>query len=168
MIRRWMALAIAWLAMSGTAAAAELAPGNGRTLHLGSFDGTVYYTVEQDGYHVVATLASGAEAQPIRFIARLGPGQSLMISVPQAVGEPSLDFEIVRIGEALFVGDSLKRPLWRTNDANAAPTNIRSDARPKRTVIDFTRSPVGRAYVVLASERSGGDSRGLVCCGHRF
>ena len=76
MIRRWTALAIAWLAMSGAAAAAELAPGNGRTLHLGGFDGTVYYTVEQDGYHVVATLASGAEATPIRFIATLGPASS--------------------------------------------------------------------------------------------
>ena len=85
-----------------------MAPSNGRTLHLGGFDGIVYYTVEQDGYHVVATMASGAEATPIRFIATLGPGQSLMISVPQAVGEPSLDFEIVRIGEALFVGDSLQ------------------------------------------------------------
>ena len=105
MIRRWMTLAIAWLAMSGAAAAAELAPGNGRTLHLGGFDGTVYYTVEQDGYHVVATLASSAEATPIRFIATLGPGQSLMISVPQAVGEPSIDFEIARVGEALLVGD---------------------------------------------------------------
>ena len=104
MIRRWMALAITWLAMSGAAAASELAPGSGRTLHLGGFDGTVYYTVEQDGYHVVATLASGAET-PIRFIATLAPRQSLMISVPQAVGEPSLDFEIARIGEALFVGD---------------------------------------------------------------
>ena len=105
MIRGWMALAIAWLAMSGAAAASELAPGNGRTLHLGGFDGTVYYTVEQDGYHVVATLASGAAATPIRFIATLGPGQSLMISVPQAVGEPSLDFEVTRLGETLFVGD---------------------------------------------------------------
>ena len=104
MIGRWTALAIAWLAMSGTAAASELAPDNGRTLHIGGFDGTVYYTVQQDGYHVVATLASGAET-PIRFIATLGPGQSLTISVPQAVGEPPLDFEIARIGEALFVGD---------------------------------------------------------------
>jgi hypothetical protein len=106
MIRGWMALAITWLAMSGAATASELAPGNGRTLHLGGFDGTVYYTIEQDGYHVVATLASGAEATPIRFIATLGPGQSLTISVPQAVGEPAVDFEIVRIGKALFVGDS--------------------------------------------------------------
>jgi hypothetical protein len=106
MIRRWTALAIAWLAMSGTAAASELAPGNGRTLHLGGFDGIVYYTVERDGYLVVATLASRAKTPPIRFVATLAPGQSMMISVPQAVGEPSLDFEIVRIGEALFVGDS--------------------------------------------------------------
>jgi len=105
MIGRWMALGVAWLAMSGTAAASELAPGDGRTLHLGSFDGTVYYTVEQDGYHVVATLAAGAEAQPIRFIATLGSGQKMTISVPQAVGEPSLDFEVVRIGETLYVGD---------------------------------------------------------------
>lgn len=106
MIRRWTALAIAWLAMSGTAAASELAPGNGRTLHLGGFDGIVYYTVERDGYLVVATLASRAKTPPIRFVATLAPGQSMMISVPQAVGEPPLDFEIVRIGEALFVGDS--------------------------------------------------------------
>jgi hypothetical protein len=105
MIRRWTALAIAWLAMSGAAAASELAPGNGRSLHLGGFDGTVYYTVEQDGYHVVATLAAGAGAPPIRFIATLGPGQSLMISVPQAVDEPSLDLEVTRLGETLFVGD---------------------------------------------------------------
>jgi hypothetical protein len=107
MIGRWTAIAIACLAMSGTAAAAELAPGNGRSLHLGGFDGTVYYTIEQDGYRVVATLASGAEAPPIRFVATLGAGQSMTISVPQAVDEPSLDFEIARIGEALFVGDPI-------------------------------------------------------------
>ena len=104
-IRRWTAIAIAWLAMSGTAAASELAPGNGRTLHLGGFDGIVYYTIEQDGYLVVATLTSRAKTPPIRFVATLAPGQSMTISVPQAVGEPSLDFEIARIGETLFVGD---------------------------------------------------------------
>jgi hypothetical protein len=103
MIGRSTAFAFAWLAMTGAAEASELAPGNGRSLHLGAFDGAVYYTIEQDGYHVVATLASGAEA--IRFVATLAPGQRMTISVPQAVGEPSLDFEVVRIGETLFVGD---------------------------------------------------------------
>ena len=105
MIRHWTAVALAWLAISGTAAASDLAPGDGRTLHLGGFGGTVYYTVEQDGYHVVATLASGSEAPAIRFIATLAPGQSMTISVPQAVGETSLDFEVVRVGETLLVGD---------------------------------------------------------------
>ncbi|MCA1370941.1 hypothetical protein I6F15_26690 [Bradyrhizobium sp. BRP14] len=89
--------------MTGVAAASELAPGNGHSIHLGRFDGAVYYTVEKDGYRVVATLASGAEAQPIRFVSTLGPGEKLMISVPQAIGQPSADFEIVRDGEVLLV-----------------------------------------------------------------
>ncbi|ASY58320.1 hypothetical protein SS05631_c34060 [Sinorhizobium sp. CCBAU 05631] len=63
----------------------------------------MYYTVEKDGYRVVATLASGAEAQPIRFVSTLGPGERLMISVPQAIGQPSADFEIIREGEILHV-----------------------------------------------------------------
>lgn len=49
-------------------------------------------TVEQVGYRVVATLASGVDAQPMRFVSTLGSGQRTMISLPQAVGQPSLDF----------------------------------------------------------------------------
>lgn len=105
MIRLSTALALAWLAMSGAAAASELAPGNGHSLRLGGFDGVVYYTVEPDGYHVVATLASGTDAPAIRFIATLAPGQSMTISVPQDVGGPSLDLEVARSGEALIVSD---------------------------------------------------------------
>jgi hypothetical protein len=105
MIGRSTAFTIAWLAMTGIAAASELAPGNGHSLRLGSFNGTVHYTIEQDGYRVVATLASGAEGLPIRFIATLGPGQGVVISVPQAEGQPSVDVEIVRNGEALVVGN---------------------------------------------------------------
>ncbi|MDX8525938.1 hypothetical protein RFM68_15645 [Mesorhizobium sp. MSK_1335] len=48
--------------MTGHPTAAELALGNGQSIHLlARFDGVVYYTVEQDGYNVVATLATGAE-----------------------------------------------------------------------------------------------------------
>ncbi|RWK44046.1 MAG: hypothetical protein EOR46_04275 [Mesorhizobium sp.] len=46
------------------AAAAELAPGSGHSIHLAAFDGVVYYTVEQDGYRVVATLAPGGTVSP--------------------------------------------------------------------------------------------------------
>jgi len=100
------AFAGAWLLMTGLSMAAELAPINAHRIHFARFDGILYYTVEQDGYRVVATLASGPEELPIRFIATLGPGQRAMISVPQSVDQPSVDFEIFRDGDALIVGDS--------------------------------------------------------------
>ena len=98
-------LAIACLAATG-AAAAELPPQSAESIHLAGFDGVVYYTAEQDGYRVVTTLASGAEQQPIRFVSTLAPGQRVVISVPQAEGQPAVDFEIQRTGDSLFVGET--------------------------------------------------------------
>ncbi|UVC19396.1 hypothetical protein [Mesorhizobium onobrychidis] len=72
--------------MTGASAAAGLAPASGHSIHLPGFDGVIYYTVEQSGYRVVATLASGADELPIRFISTLGPGQRMAISVPQSIG----------------------------------------------------------------------------------
>ncbi|PLT92986.1 hypothetical protein BMJ34_00575 [Sinorhizobium medicae] len=109
MTRRSTVFTITLLAMTGVAAASELAPGNGHSIHLGGFNGAVYYTVEKDGYRVVATLASGAEAQPIRFVSTLEPGERLTISVPQAMGQPSADFEIIRDGTVLFVQEPFVR-----------------------------------------------------------
>ncbi|NRP73258.1 hypothetical protein ILFOPFJJ_04157 [Ensifer psoraleae] len=103
--------AVALLATTSVATASDLAPGNGHSIHLGRLDGAVYYTVEKDGYRVVATVASGAEAQPIRFVSTLGPGQRLMISVPQAVGQPSADFEITRDGDVLSVREPGAAPI---------------------------------------------------------
>jgi hypothetical protein len=97
--------AVCWLAMAGTSMAGELGPGNGHSIRLGSFNGVVYYTVEEGNFRVVATLASGAEGLPIRFISTLTMGQSVVISVPQAVDQPSIDFEILRDGDALVVND---------------------------------------------------------------
>lgn len=107
MTGRFTAFAIALLAATGATAASELVPGSGHSIHLGRFNGAVYYTVEQDGYRVVATLASGAEEQPIRFVSTLGPGQRMTISVPHAVGQSSVDIEILRNGEALLVSDAV-------------------------------------------------------------
>ncbi|MBB4187003.1 hypothetical protein [Sinorhizobium terangae] len=111
MTKRSIALAMGLLAMTGAAAASDLKPGNGHSMHLGRFNGAVYYTVEKDGYRVVATLASGTDEQPIRFVSTLEPGQRLMISVPQEIGQPSVDFEIVRDGKALFVHEPGIAPL---------------------------------------------------------
>ncbi|WP_033057200.1 hypothetical protein [Sinorhizobium arboris] len=103
MARYFTAFATTLLATTGVAAASDLAPASGHSIHLGSFHGALYYTVEKDGYRVVATVASGTEAQPIRFVSTLGPGQRMMISVPRALGEPSAELEITRDGEALVL-----------------------------------------------------------------
>ena len=117
MTRRFSAFAFALLAATGAAAASELAPKVGHSIQLGSFRGAVYYTVEQDAYRVVATMASGAEEQPIRIESSLGPGQRMTISVPQAVGRPSVDFEILRDGNALLVIDpNFVPPVPAEND----------------------------------------------------
>lgn len=107
MTRHLSAFALACFAVTGVAVAAELAPINAHSIRLARFDGIVYYTVEQDGYRVVATLASGPEDLPIRFISTLGPGQRMVISVPRSVGQPSVDLEIVRDGDALLVSDAM-------------------------------------------------------------
>jgi hypothetical protein len=96
---------MACLATTGFAAAGELAPATGHSIHLGRFTGAIYYTMEEDGYRVVATLASGPEDSPIRFVSTLGSGHRMLISVPQGVGEPSLEFEVVRYGDALLVSE---------------------------------------------------------------
>ncbi|WP_206072773.1 hypothetical protein [Mesorhizobium temperatum] len=107
MIRLLTAFALSGLFLAGTSAAAELAPGSGHSIHLPAFHGVIYYTVEQSGYRVVATLASSADELPIRFISTLGPGQRMVISVGQSIGLPAIDFEILRNGDALVVGDPI-------------------------------------------------------------
>jgi hypothetical protein len=105
MIERLTLTALALLTLAGTAAAAELAPGDGQSVRLGAYEGVVYYTVEPDGYRVVTTLASGADQQPVRFVSTLAPGQRLVVSVPQPGDQPPLDLEIARTSGALTVGD---------------------------------------------------------------
>jgi hypothetical protein len=105
MIKRLTLTALALFTLAGAAAAAELAPGDGQSVHLGGYEGVVYYTVEQDGYRVVTTLASGADQQPVRFVSTLAPGQHLVVSVPQFGDQPPLDFEISRTGGSLTVSD---------------------------------------------------------------
>lgn len=108
----------ACVVMSGGAAAEELAPSSAHSIHLADFNGVIYYTVEQDGYRVVATLSSGSEARPIRFISTLARGQRLVVSVPRSAGESSIDFEIVRNGDALLA----RAGPHMTLEAVAVPT----------------------------------------------
>jgi hypothetical protein len=96
---------ISALAKQGLSAG-ELVPANGYDLHLASFDGSFYYTIQEDGaYRVVATLASGVDGLPVRFIAALQPGQHMSISVPEPVDQPTIAFELQRKGDSLVVSD---------------------------------------------------------------
>lgn len=123
--RSLIAYAIAGAAFAGPAGAAELAPGSGHSIQLTAFEGVVYYTMEQDGYRVVATLASGADTHPIRMISTLLPGQSAIVSVPRSDGRPPLEFKVLRDGDTLIVTDAIASVASEhVNDE--APTVARS------------------------------------------
>jgi hypothetical protein len=121
MTRLFAAYAFAGLAWTGVSAATELAPGDGHSIRLADVDGVVYFTVEQDGYRVVATLASGADGLPLRMISTLTPGQRMTVSVPQAIGKPSIDFEILRDGDALVVSDPIPAAMVDLVDVKPIP-----------------------------------------------
>jgi hypothetical protein len=105
MARLSTALALLYaLSLTGAAAAASLLPQSGYSVHLGGIDGTVYYTAETEGFRVVATMAPN-DASPMRFISTLTRGQRLIISIPQAVDRPPVEFEIRRDGDMIVVGE---------------------------------------------------------------
>jgi hypothetical protein len=89
--------------MAGNASAGELKALQGGSIDLGAYHGVVYYTEGDRGYQVVTTIAEGAEGSPVRCEATLDEGQSLTISVPGGLNEPSKALEISRAGGRLLV-----------------------------------------------------------------
>lgn len=87
--------------------AAELKPVKAHSLEIGGLRGVAYYTVEQDGYRIVATLADGEGGQPVRLVATLAPGQKLNISVPRAEGVLPVSTEIARSGDKLVISPAM-------------------------------------------------------------
>jgi hypothetical protein len=100
-MHRCFALAFACLAATSVHAG-ELVALQAQSVDLGAFHGILYYTSEEDGYRVVTTIAEG-EGLPVRFVATLLDSQSLTISVPGKVDEPSQEIEISRVGEKLLL-----------------------------------------------------------------
>ena len=83
-----------------TAAQAEgLRPIEAKSIDLGGVSGIAYYTVERDGFRVVATLAQGEAGTPIRVVSTLAPGQRVVLSRPQPAGA----IEISRQGDSVLV-----------------------------------------------------------------
>jgi hypothetical protein len=87
--------------------AAELKPIVAQSLEIGGMKGIAYYTIENDGYRVVATLADNEGGQPVRVVGTLAPGQKLSISVPRAMGTLPVAAEIARAGDKVFVTSSI-------------------------------------------------------------
>jgi hypothetical protein len=70
----------------------------------GSVAGIAYYTVEADGFHVVATLAQdGKDRVPLRVQGVLNAGQSLKFSTPGVIGVEPATITLERQGEKLVV-----------------------------------------------------------------
>ena len=85
----------------------------GMSLQLGELQGIAYYTVEDAGYSVVATLA-GQDGTPVRFESILLPGQKVVVSIPGHRGSQGQTVEFARQGHRLLMettppGDRLGR-----------------------------------------------------------
>ena len=98
-IRNMLFAAAFGIASLAVARAEGLRPIEGRSIDLGEISGIAYYTVEHDGFHVVATLAQGEAGTPIRVVSVLAPGQRVVLSTPQQADA----IEISRKGDSVLV-----------------------------------------------------------------
>jgi hypothetical protein len=102
-ISRTIIAGVSALALAGVAHAGELKQIEPQDIDLGEVSGVAYYTVEHDGFHVVATLAEGEGGTPVRLQAVLVPGQSVVLSAPRAAGLAPVAVTISREGDSLLV-----------------------------------------------------------------
>ena len=98
-IRSTLFAAAFGIAALSPAHADGLRPMEGKSIDLGGISGIAYYTVERDGFHVVATLAQGEAGTPIRVVSVLAPGQRVVLSTPQQADA----IEISRKGDSILV-----------------------------------------------------------------
>ena len=81
----------------------SLDPATGQTINLGSMAGTAYYTVQADGFHVVATLADARSGAPMRVEATLATGQTVTLSTPGGRSGAPHTVEITRLDREVLV-----------------------------------------------------------------
>ena len=85
--------------------AGEVGDLQAESIDLGGFRGVVYYTSENGGYHVVATIAEGETGLPVRFEVSLTETQKMTISVPGKLGETSQVLEMSGAGGKLVIAN---------------------------------------------------------------
>ena len=101
--RTILAAAFALTSIGAAAQADGLRPVEGRSIDLGEVSGIAYYTVEPDGFRVVATVAQGESGTPVRLEAVLAPDQSVVLSTPRAGSVAPNTIEISRRGDQVLV-----------------------------------------------------------------
>ena len=99
--------AVAAVFVAGGVHAETLKPIQGRSIDLGTLAGIASYTVEPEGYRLVATLGTDTS---VRFVATLAPGQSVTLSTPRVLGQLAVEVRFMRRGDELFVNDGAKLP----------------------------------------------------------
>ena len=103
-MKRYVSIAALCL-MFAPAYGGEVGDLQAESIDLGGFRGVVYYTSENGGYHVVATIAEGETGLPVRVEATLTETQKRTISVPGKPGEMSRVLEMSAAGGKLIVAN---------------------------------------------------------------
>jgi hypothetical protein len=93
------------------ALAAEIRPGAGASLDLGSLAGVAHYTVEPKGYRVTVTLAPRGAAPAVRLETVLAADQGVTLSTPRLPGEPAVAVAIERRADRVFVSAPAAGPV---------------------------------------------------------
>lgn len=109
--------ALTLAATLASAQAAEIRPGSGGSVDLGTLAGVAYYTPDPKGYHIVVTLAPRGAAPALRLETTLAADQSVTLSTPRMPDEPATSVEISRSGEHVFVAKAGSVELRREADA---------------------------------------------------
>jgi hypothetical protein len=105
-IRNSILAAVSALAFSGAAHADALRPIEAQSIDLGEMHGVAYYTVEPDGFRVVATIAQREDGAPMRVEAVLSPNQSIVLSIPRSAGAAAHSVEISRLNDHVLVAEA--------------------------------------------------------------
>ena len=131
-IHRTIIAAAFALTVAGAAQADGLRPVEGRSIDLGDVSGIAYYTVEPDGFRVVATVAQGEAGTPVRLEAVLAPNQSVVLSSPRVgsvapnaieisrrrrsgAGSPGGSYQLRSVGEVLTAAGGRADPRMIRN-----------------------------------------------------
>src|ERR1700730_14532343 len=92
------------LAAISPAHAEGLKPLQGEVIDLGDVSAVAYYTVERDGFRVVATLAKKDEdAVPVRVVAVTPPGQRRTPPTPHEAATPPDAVDFIRRADTVLV-----------------------------------------------------------------